>query len=166
MSTQVATCYRHPDREAGIRCQRCERPVCPDCFVPAPVGVQCVECVRAARSRVIPARTLLRGSPPYVTYGIIAANVAVWLVGLVLGLAAGGSGGLVSGGSLLVLGGLSGPRVAAGEWWRIISSGFLHSGLLHLALNMAALFVFGGPLERALGRLRFAALYLASLVAG
>ena len=166
MSTQVATCYRHPEREAGVRCQRCERPVCPDCLVPAPVGVHCVECVRAARSRVIPARTLLRGSPAYITYGIIAANVAVWLVGLGLGLAAGGSGGLVRGGSLLVLGGLSGPRVAAGEWWRIFSSGFLHSGLLHLALNMAALFVFGGPLERAVGRLRFAALYLASLVAG
>src|SRR5919199_3906776 len=98
VSTQVATCYRHPERETGLRCQRCERPVCPDCMVPAPVGVHCLDCVRAARSRVIPARTLLRGSPPYVTYGIMAANVAVWLVGLVLGLAAGGSGGLMSGG--------------------------------------------------------------------
>jgi membrane associated rhomboid family serine protease len=56
--------------------------------------------------------------------------------------------------------------VAAGEWWRIITAGFLHGGLLHLAFNMVALYVFGPPLERALGRFGFAALYMTSLVAG
>src|SRR6202011_5819485 len=53
VSSKLATCYRHPDRETGLRCQRCERPVCPSCIVPAPVGGQCGECVRASPSRVI-----------------------------------------------------------------------------------------------------------------
>jgi membrane associated rhomboid family serine protease len=160
------TCYRHPDRETGVRCQRCERPVCPECLVPAPVGVQCVDCVRSAGSRIVSARDLLRGGRPYVTYGLVGANVAVWLVGLVLGSLAGSPSGVLSGSPLAGLGGLFGPLVGAGQWWRIITSGFLHGGLLHLAFNMAALYVFGPPLERVLGRLGFSALYVTSLVAG
>lgn len=165
-SPQTLTCYRHPDRETGLRCQRCERPVCPDCMLPAPVGVQCVDCVRQARSRTILARDVLAGSQPYVTYGLIAANVAVWVAGVGLGVLGGGSEGLISGSTLARLGGLYGPLVAAGQWWRIVTSGFLHSGLLHLAFNMAALFVFGSALERSVGRLRFTTIYVTSLLAG
>src|SRR2546427_345812 len=135
-------------------------------MVPAPVGMQCVECVRGARSRVISGRALLAGSPPYVTYTLIAANVGVWAAGLVLSLLAGSGAGVVSGWSLAGIGGLFGPAVAAGQWWRLVTAGFLHSGFLPLAFNMAALFVFGPPLENRLGRSRFAALYLASLLAG
>src|SRR5207245_11559103 len=123
---QVGTCYRHPDRETGVRCQRCERPICPDCMVPAPVGMQCVECVRGARSRVISGRSLLMGRSPYVTYVLIAANVGVWAAGTVLAVLAGGRAGLLGGGALTGLGGLLGPAVAAGQWWRLISAGFLH----------------------------------------
>jgi membrane associated rhomboid family serine protease len=165
-SPRMLTCYRHPDRETGLRCQRCERPVCPECMVPAPVGVQCVDCVRQNRSRTILARDLVGGSTPYVTYGLIAANVAVWVIGVGLGLLGGGSEGLLGGSSLARLGGLYGPLVAAGQWWRIVTSGFLHSGLLHLAFNMAALFVFGSALERSVGRLRFTTIYVTSLMAG
>ena len=83
---ETLTCYRHHDRETGVRCQRCERPICTSCMVPAPVGVQCVDCVRAARSRVIPARALLaRAGRPYVSYALVGVNLAVWLAGLVLG---------------------------------------------------------------------------------
>jgi membrane associated rhomboid family serine protease len=166
VSSTVATCYRHPDRETGIRCQRCERPVCPDCMIPAPVGVQCAECVRASPSRIVSGRALLLGHRPYLTYTLIAFNVAVWAAGAALGVLSSGSNALLGGGPLVVLGGLSGPRVASGEWWRILTSAFLHTGLIHLALNMAALYVFGTPLERALGGVRFALLYLASLAAG
>lgn len=135
-------------------------------MIPAPVGVQCRECVRAARSRVIPAGALLSWNRPYVSYGLIAVNVAAWMIGVALSLLGGRSSGIVSGGLLLALGGLSGPRVAAGEWWRIFTAGFLHSGLIHLGLNMAALFMFGAPLERTLGRLRFLTLYVTALAAG
>jgi membrane associated rhomboid family serine protease len=93
-------------------------------------------------------------------------NVVVWATGVLMAMANGGPGVLSSGGALTAAGGLFGPKVAAGEWWRVVTAGFLHTGLLHVGLNMAALFVFGPPLEGALGRLRFAALYLTSLLAG
>jgi membrane associated rhomboid family serine protease len=135
-------------------------------MVPADVGVQCVDCVRSSPSRVVSARRLAAGNRPHVTYALIALNVAVWVLGIGVATLNGGATGLLSGGALTQLGGLSGPEVAAGQWWRLISAGFLHAGLLHLGLNMAALFVFGAPLERALGRLRFTVLYVTALVAG
>jgi membrane associated rhomboid family serine protease len=161
MSTQLATCYRHPDRETGVRCQRCERPICPACMVPAPVGIQCVECVRRAQPRATPTQSLRRmTSGPFVTYSLIAVNVVVWLLGLLVA-----PGALLSGSPLAGVGGLFGPAVAAGEWWRLFTAGFLHSGLIHLGLNMAVLFMLGPSLERALGRLAFVSLYVAGLTA-
>jgi membrane associated rhomboid family serine protease len=106
------------------------------------------------------------GGPPYVTYAILAANVGVWAAGVLLGLLAGSPAGILGGGALTGLGGLIGPAVAAGQWWRLVTAGFLHVGLLHLGFNMVALFVFGPPLEARLGRSRFTALYLASLLSG
>jgi membrane associated rhomboid family serine protease len=135
-------------------------------MVPAEVGVQCVDCVRSAPSRVVSARRLVSGYRPYVSYFLIALNLAIWGAGAGIGLLVAGSPGIVSGGALIGVGGLSGPKVAGGEWWRVISSGFLHSGVLHVGLNMVALYVFGPALERALGRLRFAALYFTCLLAG
>jgi membrane associated rhomboid family serine protease len=101
-----------------------------------------------------------------VTYALIAANVSVWAAGAGLSLVAGSAAGIGGGGSLMGVAGLWGPAVAAGQWWRLITAGFLHSGILHLGFNMVALFVLGPPLEGRLGRSRFAALYLASLLAG
>src|SRR3954470_6287100 len=69
-------CYRHPSREAGVRCRRCERPICPDCMISAPVGFQCRECVKAAPA-VRSLRSLHR--EPYVAMALIAVNVAVYL---------------------------------------------------------------------------------------
>ena len=160
----IQTCYRHPDRETGVRCQRCERPVCTACMVPAPVGVQCVECVRRLRPPVPAVRRLRQASGWLSVTGLlVAANVGAWILGLVLA-GPGAPAALVSGSPLAGAAGLFGPRVAAGEWWRLLTSGFLHSGLLHVGLNMAILAILGPPLEQALGRLRFAALYLAGLV--
>lgn len=161
MTSQLTTCYRHPGRETGVRCQRCERPICPDCMVPAPVGVQCVECVRQGRMRASPTQTLRRYTGgPFVTYSIIGLNVAVWLLGLLAGPRA-----ILTGSPLAGAFGLFGPAVAAGEWWRLITSGFLHSGLIHLGLNMFVLYILGPGLERVLGRVRFLALYTAGLTA-
>jgi membrane associated rhomboid family serine protease len=161
VTSQLATCYRHPGREAGVRCQRCERPICPDCMVPAPVGFQCVDCVRQSRVRSTPAQSLRRfTSGPYLTYSIIGINVAVWLLGLLAGPRA-----FLTGSPLAGAFGLDGPDVAAGQWWRIFSAGFLHSGIIHLGLNMFVLYILGPSLEGALGRLRYLALYLAGLTA-
>src|SRR4030088_1893985 len=104
-------------------------------MVPADVGFQCVDCIRSAPSRVISARRLAAAYRPYVTYALIAVNVAGWALGIGLAVLNGGASGLLSGGALTALGGLSGTQVAAGEWWRLISAGFLHTGLLHLGLN-------------------------------
>ena len=95
----MATCYRHPDRETGVSCSRCGRPICPDCMTPSSVGMRCPEC-------------------------------------------------------------------DGGEWWRIITSGFLHQGIVHLGLNMFALYILGQVLEPAIGTARFVAVYLVSLLAG
>ncbi len=161
MSTQLATCYRHPDRETGVRCQRCERPICPACMVPAPVGVQCVECVRRLRPTQSPGQAMRRmTSGPFVTYTLIGINVVAWLFGLLIAPRA-----LLTGSPLAGVGGLFGPAIAAGEWWRLFTAGFLHSGLLHLGLNMAVLYMLGPSLERALGRLGFVTLYVAGLTA-
>ena len=161
MTSQLTTCYRHPGRETGVRCQRCERPICPACMVPAPVGVQCVECVRQSRVRSSPGQPLRRlTAGPFVTYSIIGANVAVWLLGVL-----GGPAAILSGSPLAGAFGLFGPAVARGEWWRLVTSGFLHSGAIHLGLNMFVLYLLGPGLERILGRLGFLALYAAGLTA-
>lgn len=129
-------------------------------MVPAPVGFQCVECVRRSPSRVVSARSLFAGRRPYVTYVLVGLNVAVFLLGPVLP-AIGVGGGL----SLVQLGGLNGPAVAHGQWWRLVTAGFLHANILHITFNMVALFVLGQITEAALGRLAFAVLYFTSLLA-
>jgi membrane associated rhomboid family serine protease len=130
-------------------------------MVPAPVGVQCVECVRRGRAQATPNQSLRRlTGGPFLTYTIIGVNVAVWLLGVLVAPRA-----IFAGSPLAVIGGLYGPAVAQGEWWRLLTSGFLHSGLIHLGLNMVVLYMLGPAVERVLGRVAFASLYLAGLTA-
>jgi membrane associated rhomboid family serine protease len=152
------TCYRHDDRRAGVRCQRCERPICPSCMVQASVGFQCPECVRGGGTRVIRAGQLV--TRPLVTQAIIAINVVVFLVQLSEGGSLGRAGRLIDDYALF------GPAVEDGEWWRLVTAGFLHVGIMHVAFNMLILYRLGEMLEPALGRIRFSVLYLASLLAG
>ena len=152
-------CYRHPDREGGVRCRRCERPICPDCMIAAPVGFQCPECVKGAPV----VRTLASLRPvAYATRTLIAVNVLAYLPALAAGsgLAGRGRSDLVRDGALF------GPAVADGEWWRLVTSGFLHFGLLHLGFNMLLLHMLGSALEPALGRVRYLALYATALLGG
>lgn len=156
------TCYRHPDRETGVSCSSCGRPICPDCMTPTPVGMRCPECA-SQRTRVVRNPT---GTPGFeatpATYILIAINVIAFLVEI-----ATGSGGLgSSGGGITEDFGLYGPSVAEGEWYRLLTSGFLHAGIIHLGFNMFLLLVLGRLLEPALGTPRFIALYFASLLAG
>ncbi len=155
----MATCYRHRDRETGVSCSNCGNPICPDCMTPTPVGMRCPECSR----QKTPVRTMRSlGTEPYATYVLIALCVVAYI-----GSAASGSslaGG--PGGSLVADGALSGIQVADGQWWRLVTGGFLHAGLLHLFFNMYVLYWLGSMLEPQLGRARFLGLYFASLLAG
>lgn len=175
----LPTCYRHPDRETGVRCTRCERPICPDCMVSASVGFQCPQCVRgtsgpgpapaASRPRTL-AGGAIAGDPRLVTKLLIAVNIAVFL-------AITASGNLVND---LVLIGSWPPKnvfppgvpytategIAAGQWYRLFTSMFAHQAVWHIGFNMLSLWWLGGPLEVALGRLRYFTLYMAAGLAG
>lgn len=157
------TCYRHPDRRAGVRCQRCERLICPSCMSTASVGFHCPECARSGRQKVYTRANWSDAMRrPVVGRALIAANVAVFVAGL-----ASQSRNAVAGrGGFIADGGLFGPAVESGEWWRIVTAGFLHAGLLHLLFNMLALFNLAAILEPALGRARLVAVYAVSLLTG
>lgn len=155
----MATCYRHPDRETGVSCSSCGRPICPDCMTPTPVGMRCPECSRD-RTQV---RTIGNVSDdPTATYVLIALNVLAF----VGSLAGGGAVAQRGGGSVIDNGALYAPAIADGEYWRLITSGFLHAGLIHIAFNMYLLYILGTMLEPSIGRARFLALYFTSLLGG
>ena len=126
-----------------------------------PVGMRCPECA-GRRTRV---RTL--GSTrdePVLTYVLIGINTAVALGALLSGGSAATGG--VGASSILSDGSVSRAAIADGEYWRLVTAGFLHAGFFHLAFNMLALWILGGMLEPAVGRLRFGLIYLVSLLAG
>ncbi|MGE9809235.1 MULTISPECIES: rhomboid family intramembrane serine protease [unclassified Janibacter] len=157
--TETPVCPRHPDRVSYVRCQRCARPVCPDCQRPAAVGVQCVDCVKESARQAPRARTVLGGRAvaderPVVTMAIIAVCAVVWLLQLTSPRVA----------SEVVFA----PIVGDSEPWRFLTSAFAHStgSILHIMFNMFALWMVGPALEQALGRARFIALYLLSAIGG
>ncbi len=160
----MATCYRHPGRETGVSCSNCERPICPDCMTTTPVGMRCPECARQ-RTKPRRAASVGVGEEPVLTYVLIGINVAVALGAFLSGASATGGGGIGSS-SLLADGAVSRFAVDQGEYWRLLTSGFLHTGFLHLLFNMFALYVLGGMLEPAIGRLKFGVVYFVSLFAG
>ncbi|MDO3703519.1 rhomboid family intramembrane serine protease [Micromonospora sp. C28SCA-DRY-2] len=173
-------CYRHPGRQTYVRCTRCDRPICPDCMREASVGHQCPECVNEGRRSVRPARTAFGGGAAgrhgYVTKALIALNVLLMLLSIAsdrggdAALGGSGFGGLLGGSTPLtdwgsVLGGAIFPDgtvggIAEGQWYRLLTAMFLHFGVVHLLLNMWALWVLGRSLEANLGPLRFLSLYL------
>ena len=162
-------CYRHPDRQSYVLCQRCGRTICGECQTPAAVGVVCPECMaqqRAAHPRTKPAwLTRLTGSgAPVVTYAIIAICVLVFIVQTLGSLL-----NIPVNAALVYAGAFSYPSGTLGlgfEPWRMFTSVFAHANIIHLALNMYTLFVFGMALEPLLGRARYLALFLISGFAG
>ncbi|EQD87929.1 membrane associated rhomboid family serine protease [Saccharopolyspora erythraea NRRL 2338] len=161
----LQACVRHPDRPTGLRCTRCERPACPDCLREASVGYHCVDCVQAGRGGTRQAVTVAGArlaAKPVVVPVLIAVNVLVHVYTSVQagsGMDNFDSDGFATSALLPIL-------VAGGQWWRLVTSGFLHIGLPHLAMNMIALWVIGRDLELVLGRLRFTAVYFLSLLGG
>jgi len=170
---EIPTCYRHPGRETYVSCVRCGRYACPDCMRSASVGQQCVDCIGQGAQGTRSARTVFGGRPAagaVVTWTLVAINVAVFLLTWVrpgiltdlemLGYVTYGPGGTLHG-------------VAAGEWYRLITSAFLAPatglnglGILDLLFNMWALIFVGPALEGFLGRLRFLSVYLLSAIGG
>ena len=157
----MAVCYRHPGRETSVSCSNCGRPICPDCMTSTPVGMRCPECARQRTRARTTAATSARSDAP-VTYALIAICVAAF----VAELAGGGSSALEGRGEVIREGGLFGPLVADGQWYRIVTSAFLHAGILHLGLNMFVLYILGTLLEPEIGSARFAGVYAVSILAG
>jgi membrane associated rhomboid family serine protease len=163
----VAHCYRHPNREALIRCTRCDRPICPDCMRPASVGFHCPDDVQQAARTVRAPRTSvgarLLQSPPYVTSTLVALNVAAYLA---TGLGSGGTLRNPTGSRLFFDWQLFPLRIYDGQYYRLLTSAFLHLSPLHIFANMLALVFVGPALERVLGWWRFSALYLVGALGG
>lgn len=157
-------CTWHPDRQTNLSCTRCGRPACPECLTPATVGFHCRACVAESRGTQRVARTHAGSrvdEQPIVSYVLIAVNVLVFLVTAVQSRSVMTMSGSVFDGGLLVPG-----VVAHGEYWRLVTSGFLHIGIIHLAVNMLSLYWIGPTLERFVGRVRFLVIYLMSLLGG
>src|SRR5437899_2609537 len=170
--SSLPTCYRHPNRETGLSCSECGRPICTDCMTVAPVGLRCPDHAgqqqrpvrRAARvgvQRPLARRGLTTSNDAIVTRVLIGINVLVYLIGV-------GQGAGINnpGGSLYAKTWLDAPQVADGGWWRLITPAFLHASLIHIGFNMLALLWFGDPVERYLGHARFLLLYIVSGLAG
>jgi membrane associated rhomboid family serine protease len=167
----VPTCYRHPDRETGLSCSECGRPVCTDCVTFAPVGLRCPDHAASGTAPKVQRQMqrVARGgsgvgflsSDAIVTKILVVLNVVIYLITV-----AQGPGGLRPGGSLFDKWALYGPAVHHGDWWRLITSAFLHGGLLHIIFNMLALWWLGAPVEMVLGKARYLGLYFVSGLAG
>ena len=131
----------------------------------AAVGIRCPEC--AGRRTVMQRAGFTMARTPVLTYALIAANIALFVLTNRIGSGGGGlnfgSADLNSLGDRLVL---FGPSVGKGQDYRLLTAAFIHYGLLHIAFNMYALYILGTFLEPSLGSARFTALYLASLFAG
>jgi len=188
----VPTCYRHPGRETYVRCQRCARPICPDCMRSAAVGFQCPHCVAEGAKTVRSARTPYGGAistnPQLTTIALIAVNAAVWLLILatggatsawvdrlalrVRGICANGDGTRYWPGTKTadvcsaVHHGTWLPGASSGAWWELLTNAFTHVEVWHIGFNMFALWILGPQMEAFVGRARFLALYLLSALAG
>ena len=176
---EVRHCYRHPDRETGVSCSNCDKPICHECMIPAAVGFRCPDCIRqqnagGARATVV-TRGQIRsrwgsagvGAPGgwSATKVLVALNVIMFVVELFTGATQLMGGG--SGQALVNLGALYVPYVLVRhEYWRMFTAMFLQDGILHIAFNMWALWVIGGFMEAILGRTKFVILYFVSGFAG
>ncbi len=159
VATPAPVCFRHPERVSYVKCTRCARPICPDCMISASVGFQCPDCVHGAAASAPKIKTPV-GAPlaekPTVTFVLIGINVIAFLLMLVSGID-----------QAATQWGMFPPSIAIdNEWWRLVTSAFLHGGWLHIAFNMYVLYALGPSLERVLGHGRYLVLYLMAALGG
>lgn len=158
MEQQAVSCYRHPDRETGVSCARCGRPICPECMVSASVGFHCPGCLSEDRRTAPPPPRTVAGAtlarrPPLVTIALILANVAVFAA-------------VHSNNVLVARLALNPDAIEHGQYYRLITAVFLHQALAHIGMNMLSLWWIGPAVENALGRARYLALYLVAGLGG
>ena len=147
----VQTCYRHPDRETGLRCTRCGRPACHECLRPAPVGSHCLTCLKdGQRVMAAPWRPSNRAGRGVAL--VVTACVAVFVLQFLQPLEARYS--------------MVGALVAEGETFRLLTSMFLHFGVMHLAMNMLAIWIYGQEVERVEGAVRTIVVFLVTGLVG
>jgi membrane associated rhomboid family serine protease len=162
-------CYRHPNRETLLSCSNCERPICTSCLTQAAVGVRCPECARGTTASGPAGAVGERAKRALGTRGgtvaagvLVALNLLVFLAEMAQGVGVSG----VSGSSIVSDGGLFGPAVADGEWYRMVSAAFLHASLIHVGFNAYLLWLLGSSLERYAGPGRFLAIYFIAVLWG
>ncbi|MFI1201070.1 rhomboid family intramembrane serine protease [Streptomyces sp. BHT-5-2] len=169
----LPVCRSHPDRPTGVRCTRCDRPICPECMISASVGFQCPDCVRtgggsgpapqASAPRTIAGGTLAT-DPRLITKILLGLNIAVFI-------AVTATHGVLAD-RLDLIGLAVDPSryelvgVAHGEWYRLLTAVFVHQEIAHIGFNLLSLWWLGPPMEAALGRLRFTVLYLLAGLGG
>ena len=167
-------CYRHPDRQSFVLCQRCMRTICPECQTQAAVGVVCPECLKAQQQMQSPAQkkaerrwsrqpraVAVSDTRPLVTYAIIGITALFYLIALIPGI-----GDQVSAMLGFIAPALYPELSGVFQPWRLFTVALVHSGLWHLGLNMVALWLIGRSLEPLLGRWRFLTLYLLGTLGG
>ena len=153
----MALCMNHPNSETNVRCSRCDNYICTNCMRSASIGYQCPSCASDSipvikginRNRFIPNQ---KNTP--VTKFLSISLIAIFLLQELTG-------------TLLVKSfALFAPLVTSGEWWRLITAGFLHGSILHLIFNVYILWVIGSQLEIIVGNIKFIIIYFASLLGG
>ena len=166
-------CYRHPDRQSFVLCQRCLRTICPECQTQGAVGVICPECMAEQRKKQTPAQRKAErrwsrpravatyGGRPVVTYAIIAITAFAFLLGLIPGF-----GDLVRGSLLFWAPSIYPTLPVPFQPWTVLTVALVHSSFWHIGLNMLALWLISRSLEPLLGRWRFLTLYLLSTLGG
>ena len=150
-------CKEHPSSETNVRCSRCEDFICTNCMVPASIGYQCPSCASDStlvikginRNLFIPSQKNTQVTK-FLSISLILIFVSQELSGpfLVKNLA------------------LFAPLVTNGEWWRLITAGFLHGSIIHLLFNVYILWVLGSQLENIVGKAKFIIIYFGSLLGG
>lgn len=181
---EVQYCYRHSDRETGVSCSNCGRPICYECMISAPVGFRCPECVREQSAHTSRATVVTRSQTRSrwdsravgastgwsATKVLLVLNVMMFVVELATGatrLMGGGSAqAMVNLGALVPYASDAPNVLVTHQYWRLFTSMFLHDGVFHIVFNMWALWVIGGFVESALGRFKFIILYFVSGFAG
>lgn len=165
-------CYRHPDRQSFVLCQRCMRTVCSECRTPAAVGVICPECMAQQRASQTPAQkkaqrrwasrpmAAVSSGRPTMTLGIIAVTGLAYIISLVPGIGSLLTNALAFNSVFLI------PQAGVVQPWRLLTVALVHDGFFHVGLNMLALWFIGRSLEPLLGRWRFLALYVIGALGG